>query len=225
MMREHHLPVSRTARYYALGDPRGPLREVWFVCHGYGQLAARFLRHFETLDTGDRLIIAPEALSRFYIEPASGGTHAHAAVGASWMTREDRLSEIDDYIRYLDALYAQVFQEVPRDAVRVVVLGFSQGVATVSRWLARGTSRADRLVLWGSVLPHDLDLETNGAALRRLELVVVAGEHDELTTPAMLAEQAERLARSEIAHRLVRYAGGHRIERDTLAALAAEHGA
>ena len=42
-MQEHHLSVERTARYYTLGSLDGP-RDVWFVCHGYGQLAARFLK-------------------------------------------------------------------------------------------------------------------------------------------------------------------------------------
>ena len=49
MRREHHLPVSRTARYFTIGDRTQALRELWFVCHGYGQLAGRFIRHFESI--------------------------------------------------------------------------------------------------------------------------------------------------------------------------------
>src|ERR671933_2286542 len=110
MMREHHLTVTRTARYVTLGDVHDSLRQVWFVCHGYGQLAARFLRHFEDLNDGHRLIVAPEALSRFYVESGPGTRHADVPVGATWMTREDRLSEIADYVSYLDGLYAQLFR-------------------------------------------------------------------------------------------------------------------
>jgi predicted esterase len=223
MMREHHIPVARTARYYTLGEPQPALREVWFVCHGYAQLASRFLRRFVPLDDGRRFIVAPEALSRFYIEEkggGGGGSHAHTPVGATWMTREDRLSEIDDYIRYLDALYAQVFQQVERDRVAVVVLGFSQGVATVCRWIARGAVRADRLVLWGSPAPPDLDLEKDGARFRSLDLVVVNGEQDELVPMTTLAEQAARFEQSAIPYRLVRYAGGHGINAGTLLSVA-----
>ena len=36
---EHHLEVSRTARYWVLGEGTAAPREVWFVLHGYGQLA------------------------------------------------------------------------------------------------------------------------------------------------------------------------------------------
>src|SRR5258705_7905505 len=96
------MTVSRMARYFTIGRPD---REVWFVLHGYGQLAARFLSRFEPLDDGGRLIVAPEALSRFYLTEDS----AERRVGASWMTREDRLTEIEDYVQYLEAVYADVF--------------------------------------------------------------------------------------------------------------------
>src|SRR2546425_1041706 len=89
-MQEHHLAVDKTARYYSLGEPGPATRQLWFVCHGYGQLAGRFLRHFEPLDDGSRVIIAPEGLSRFYLSESP----AERRVGASWMTREDRLVEM-----------------------------------------------------------------------------------------------------------------------------------
>ncbi|HEX6534730.1 MAG TPA: hypothetical protein VF041_09030 [Gemmatimonadaceae bacterium] len=216
-MREHHIPVARTARYVTLGDPVGAPREVWFVCHGYGQLAERFLRHFTPLDDGHRLIVAPEALSRFYVDVPAQSSHVHAPVGASWMTREDRLSEIDDYIRYLDALHAHVMRGLHGVSPLVVALGFSQGAATVCRWLARGRSRADRLVLWGGLVPHDIDLDGDGAALRRVELVLVNGRDDAFVDAAALSAQAERLARHALSFREIRYDGGHRIDAAALA--------
>ena len=65
-------------------------RELWYVLHGYGQLAAPFLEEFRAIDDGTRLIVAPEALSRFYEGDAQARLHKDASVGASWMTREDR---------------------------------------------------------------------------------------------------------------------------------------
>src|SRR5712691_3738407 len=100
-MQEYHIGVTRTARYFTLGGSPREVAEVWFVCHGYGQLAGRFLRHFEPLAGGTRLLVAPEALSRFYVEDTTVPARERK-VGATWMTREDRLSEIDDYVRYLD---------------------------------------------------------------------------------------------------------------------------
>lgn len=220
MMHEHHLPVRRTARFHTLGDPRRPLREIWFVLHGYGQLAARFLRHFEPIDDGTRLVVAPEALSRFYVE-SPGASHAQSPVGASWMTREDRLSEIDDYIEYLDALRAQVLRDVSDPTTRTVVLGFSQGAATACRWVVRSVQRTHRLIVWGSPMAHDLDVAAAAGILRELDLVVVSGDEDPLVAETVLADQAERLARHAVVPRAVRYAGGHRIDPDALRAIAA----
>ena len=217
-MREHHIPVARTARYYTLGDPLGQPRELWYVCHGYAQLAARFLRRFAPLDDSNRLIVAPEALSRFYIE-RPGRTHAHSPVGASWMTREDRLSEIDDYIGFLDALHAQLFESLSSARTRVTVLGFSQGVATACRWVARGSVRADRLVLWGGLLPPDLDLDAHAEIFRGLELVSVAGDADPHLPAAALSDQRTRLARSGISVREVTYEGGHDVLGEVLVSL------
>ena len=39
---ERHLEVPRTARYWVLGEDVAEPREVWFVLHGYKQLARRF---------------------------------------------------------------------------------------------------------------------------------------------------------------------------------------
>src|SRR5437868_12076424 len=93
-MQEHFLDTTRTARYFTLGDPVSAA-ELWFVGHGYGQLASRFLERFRGIDVEGRCIVAPEGLSRFYLTD----TPTERRVGASWMTREDRLHEIDDYVR------------------------------------------------------------------------------------------------------------------------------
>jgi predicted esterase len=218
-MQEHHLPVARTARYYTLGDappPSPACREVWFVCHGYGQLAGRFLRHFAALDDGTRLVVAPEGLSRFYV---GSGTGAHEKVGAAWMTREDRLAEIHDYVTYLDAVYAEVLRRVDRRAVRVHALGYSQGTATVSRWVAFGTAQVDRVVLWGGEVPPDLDLAAARERFSGTGLTLVAGRADEFLTPKVVARDEERLRRHGIPCRVVAFDGGHEIDEATLKAL------
>ncbi len=219
MRREHHLPVSRTARYFTLGEPTDEVRELWIVCHGYGQLANRFIRHFESIADPGRLIVAPEALSRFYVE-TPGKTHADTHVGASWMTREDRLSDIEDNIEYLDALHAHVTSALSAQPLLLTVLGFSQGVATVSRWLERTSVRADRAILWGGVIPADVDFVT-ARALRAAQVVVVAGSADDHATPEMLAKQGARLAASEIFVDHITFDGSHRLDRETLLSLVA----
>src|SRR2546430_15583039 len=135
-MQERFLETPRAARYFTLGIPE-TAGDIWVVCHGYGHLASRFLEKFRALEAPGRCIVAPEGLSRFYLTESP----SERRVGASWMTREDRLHEIADYVRYLDAVYREVLGRVEGPAARVTALGFSQGAATVSRWAALGQSR------------------------------------------------------------------------------------
>jgi predicted esterase len=213
-MLEHRISVARTARYFTLGEGAAPLEQIWVVCHGYGQLAARFLRDFEPLDDGTRLIAAPEGLSRFYLTERP----AERRVGASWMTKEDRLAEIDDYLKYLDAVYADVLRPFDRSRVQVTALGFSQGTATVCRWAALGSARIDRLVVWGGEVPPDLDVAREPAAgrLRALRLSLVYGDRDEFFTPKVIAATEARLREHGIPYTLVPFAGGHDIDAATL---------
>ena len=220
MVREHHLPVTRTARWFALGPASGAPRQLWIVCHGYGQLAARFLRHFEVIDDGTRVIVAPEGLSRFYLGE-SEGSHVNARVGATWMTREDRLSEIDDYIGYLDALAEQLARDYDLAATKVIALGFSQGVATVCRWVERGRARVDALVLWAGSVPPDLDLARPAHPLRALRPILVLGSDDAYATPATVEAHHRLLNEKGIAFEAIPFAGGHRLDYDTLRAIAA----
>jgi len=203
MMQEHNITVPRTARYFTLGAPERA-QDVWFVCHGYGQLAARFLERFRAVESSERCIVAPEALSRFYLSEHAG----ERRVGTSWMTKEDRLHEIEDYVRYLDAVYAQVSPSKKS----VTALGFSQGTATVCRWAALGSSRIDRLILWGGEVPPDLDLKR----LRVPKLTLVYGVRDEFFTPKVVAANETRLRDHGLSYELISFEGGHAIDEETL---------
>jgi predicted esterase len=218
---ENHIEVPRTARYYTLGAAVMAPRELWIACHGYGQLAAPFARHFEPLDDGTRLIVVPEALSRFYFGDPRRATHGpDSMVGATWMTREDREREIDDHVRYLDALYTAIRKERGRARARVTVLGFSQGVATVCRWLARGSARADRLVLWGGRLPADIFPMAATSPFRSLSVTLVVGSADDYAPPLVAAEQEGLLRAEKLAYQVCRFEGGHSLDDQMLRQLA-----
>lgn len=216
----HHLSVKRTARYYTIGDPGPHIDDVWFACHGYGQLASDFVKEFECIADPRRLIVAPEALSRYYLATGPGFHSAEAKIGATWMTREDRDAEIADYVAYLDDLYADVFKEIDRDKVRVTVVGFSQGGATANRWLTRGTARADRLLMWGSLLASDSDLEKSAGFFRNVKLTIVHGTRDQFADTGMIASYEELMKEKSIPYDVVTFNGGHRMDRDTLRRLA-----
>ncbi len=218
-MLERHIVTPKTARYLVLGDPARPAAELWVVCHGYGQLAANFIRRFQSLATPGRLIVAPEALSRFYLENPEGG-HANARVGATWMTREERLYEIGDYLEYLDRIVSELRRESRKDPDSIVALGFSQGAATVARWAAMGGSRVDRAILWGDRLPPDLDLESHAEKVKTVEWIFVSGRHDPYWPPDEVRSQAERLAAIGVDYQLIEFDGGHELDPDLLRSLA-----
>ena len=215
----HHIQVKRTARYATFGVPGADIREVWIVCHGYAQLARYFIERFRVIAAPHRLIVAPEALNHYYLDGGFRG--ASSRVGATWMTTEDRESEIADYVAYLDEVRREIFRSVPRDRCRLTVLGFSQGVATVARWVAAGNAEADRVILWAGSLPAELAPE--GA--KRLMgngryLTVVAGDADQFITPKVLEAQMATLAELGVTVEVTRYSGKHEIESSTLERLA-----
>jgi predicted esterase len=217
-MQEQFLTVHRTARYYTAGAPVASARDVWFVLHGYGQLAADFLQPFERLPGEEsRCIVAPEALNRFYLVAPADTKAADRPVGATWMTRVDREHEIEDYVAYLDALHARVVED-SKPFVRV--LGFSQGVATAARWVALGRARVDQLICWGGTMPDEIDLPH---LARRLSapLRLVVGDRDVFAKPDVVAREEARLRAAGIGYELTRFPGGHVLNRAVLSDLAA----
>ena len=208
-MDERFIHVRRTARYHMLGRIEAA-PEIWIVLHGYGQLARYFLNHFDGLDQG-RCIVAPEGLSRFYLD------EAHARVGAAWMTREDRLHEIEDQIGYLDALATDLKQQAMPGAT-IKVLGFSQGVATAARWATHGKTGIARLVLWAGSIPPELDRDAL-ATWKNIPVDLVLGDADEYAKPDALEAAARRLDQAGIANTAHLFNGTHQLEPVLLARL------
>lgn len=208
-----HIVVPRTARYYMVGAPSPLVRDVWVVCHGFSQLARAFAEPFRAFEDDHRLIVAPEALSRFYLDSRPAHTRA-SPVGATWMTREEREIEITDIITYLDALYERLVEslathDVARDRIRVHALGFSQGAAAVARWAARGSAVVDHLVLWGHGIPDDVNVRALGERRPDLTIDLVYGERDGFATSEVIAASRAVLEGSGVPFRMIPFAGGH----------------
>lgn len=204
-----------------LGEPDSSITDVWFCCHGYAQLAADFVKEFECIESPNRLFVVPEGLSRFYVPSGTGFHAADAQIGATWMTREDRESEIVDYVNYLDRLYDEVLRQLDRSTLRITVLGFSQGGATVNRWLTRGNAKADRLIMWGSLLASDADLNEAAEFFRNTALTIVYGTRDQFGNAEMIAGYEKLLKEQGIPYTLKTFDGGHRMDRETLKQLSA----
>ncbi len=203
-----------------LGAPSPATRDVWFVCHGYGQLAARFIRRFEPIATHERVIVAPEALSRFYTQPAAGEHSRRSQIGATWMTSEDRNAEINDYVAYLNALYDRILSHMKRENVAVRALGFSQGAATVSRWIAGAHAIADQVIIWSGSVAPELTAPQLSAFSTRNPMLVVSGDRDEYIPAARVTDEIRKLDSLSVAYRHLTFDGGHDIDADTLKTIA-----
>lgn len=201
-----------------LGEPGPHIRRVWFACHGYGFLANDFLRNFEVLNDGRNLVVAPEALHRFYLYGTNG------KIGASWMTREDRLNDIADYIHYLDAVYSEVMAQLDPETVKVTALGFSQGTATACRWALMGGGNIHRLVLWGGDFPMDIDWETGGERLKNMDVQLVWGKDDPYIKQANVQQHTGLLRRHGVNFKIKIFNGQHEIEPNTLKTIANQGG-
>lgn len=213
MASEHFVKVERTARYYTLGEWSDHTDTLWIVCHGYAQLAGDFINQFEVLANGHTAIVAPEGLSRFY--PKTTNPY----VGASWMTREDRLHEIEDYVAYLNQCYALCTEQLP-NLKKVHVLGFSQACATVCRWAVMGKPAFNHLWLFGGEIPHDIDLFAFRSLLHQVRLHILIGKEDHLISEAKLEAAKQLLAKEQIPYTLQLFDGGHVVNMDLLAELA-----
>jgi predicted esterase len=136
------------------------------------------------------------------------------------MTKEDREADIADYVGYLDALHDEIIAGLSGRRVSVTALGFSQGGATASRWIARGKTRPDRLIMWGSLLAADLDPARAASLFNEVKLSIVYGTRDQFAEQAMIADFKRLLETNAVPHTLTTFDGGHRMDRDTLRSMA-----
>lgn len=209
MVASHLIAVSKTARYCTLGEFSDKTKEVWIVLHGYAQLASDFLLPFNIINTENRFIIAPEGLNKFYAK-GFGGKPA-----ATWMTSEMRESEIEDYILYLDTLYEKL--KIGDRNRRIILLGFSQGVATATRWLHHTNCRVDELIIYAGEIASELRKPVS-PKLTSLPITYVTGDKDRLIDANKLAEV--KLLMKSLNAREITFSGGHEVLPDVLATIA-----
>lgn len=206
-MQTHHIPITKTARYHTLGSLNELTEEVWFVIHGFAQLAAQHLESFTSLDNGKRFIIAPEALNKFYLKVGK------PEVGATWMTREDREHEMKDYVAYLNSLYDSL--PLADFEGRIIVLGFSQGVATVSRWAYRNPRNIDTLIFYAGEPGNELQNAESIAAFDKTKNYFIWGNEDPFINDMNIQRFKDMLSGFEF----ILFDGKHEINTDILTAI------
>lgn len=163
-MQEQLFEFNQTRRFYQNSLASKP--KILLALHGYGQLARYFYQKFNFLDEHFGLIV-PEGPHRFYLNGSSG------RVGASWMTKEWRLQDIDENTNYLLQLIEDIKKNRPEFTIHL--LGFSQGGATAARLYQKNPKLFSQLILWASLFPPDIEKSTFSSVAK---LDFVLGKND-----------------------------------------------
>ena len=205
-MKKHTILTEKTARYFQLGDFNENTKDVYIVLHGYAQLANYFLKWFEPASTRDNIIIAPEGLHRFYWNGFSG------RVVASWMTKEDRLDDINDYVLFLNNLVSHL----PNGNYKLHLIGFSQGSATALRWATMGNVKFNSLSLWAGAFPEDIDYFEKSDLLNQLNIHLIIGDKDEYYDQEKIDLLKQQLTDQNILFKFISYSGNHKVMKEPL---------
>ncbi|MEP7305517.1 MAG: dienelactone hydrolase family protein [Acidobacteriota bacterium] len=167
--------------------------------HGYGESADAQLERLRRMPGADRWrLVSIQGLHRFYQRRAD-------AVVASWMTRQDRELAMDDNLAYVAAVLAAVDRDFP-GAPRLVLAGFSQGVAMTFRAAAACSRRVDGVIAVGGDVPPELE---TAAVSRVRHAMVCHGRQDEWYTQVMFERDISRLREANVKVQLVEFDGGH----------------
>ncbi len=207
MIQEHSISVQKTAHYYTIGTPSEKVKYFWLVTHGYGQLASQIIHKFEAFDHEEHLIVAPEALSRFYWK--------RPQVGATWMTKHHRLDEIADYTRYLKGIYTHFIEQLSPE-VKIIFFGFSQGSQTQFRWILREQPHFHHFVIWAGMPPDDLEYLPYQAYLSDKKIHYILGDQDEFMNEHSKKWLHQFVKDQGLDFRFQDFEGTHRIDRKVL---------
>jgi predicted esterase len=199
------LTTTKTARYFTIGELTAHTQEVWIVLHGYAQLAADFIKPFESIASTNRFVIAPEGLNKFYAK-GFGGKPA-----ATWMTSEMREAEIEDYLNYLNNLCERL--DLNKHHAKIVLLGFSQGVATASRWLHQTGLPIDRFVVYSGEIAAELQGPVS-PSLFKTTVVYVTGNQDRLISSEKLTGVKSFM--ESLNATIIEFDGGHELKDSVL---------
>ena len=176
-MQPYSFTTPRTAHYYSLGEPGPAIAHLWICLHGHHQPVAGLAAQLVHLDTPERLLILPEALSRHALPETSG--QATDALGV-WFAPHSVTDDFADVTTYLDGLADAIRARCPA-GTPITVLGYGHGAAAAVGWLTENHLPYDRLILYAAVLPPEIDRRALFAALPPRPIAVVSTTTDTFT--------------------------------------------
>lgn len=170
---EKEISYKTSNSYSILNSPDPKTKTAWFVCHGMGYLSAYFIKYFKDLDSNNNYIVAPQAPSKYYIQPKM-------YVGANWLTKENTLHDTENIMTYFDAVF-----EVEKllNYPRLIVLGYSQGVSVALRYVARKKIDCNHIVIHSGGIPKELKPKDFSHLSSTTQIHLVYGTEDEYLDP------------------------------------------
>jgi len=166
---EKEIDYTSTNSYSTLNELTLKTKNIWFVCHGMGYLSRYFLKYFKRLNAEENYIIAPQAPSKYYIQPKMH-------IGANWLTRDNTKTGINNIMSYFDAVLEA--ENIPSDK-NLIVFGYSQGVSVAMRYLAKRQLPCDQLVLHSGGIPKELQADDFKYLLKNTKVTFIYGTEDE----------------------------------------------
>jgi predicted esterase len=183
----HSIPATTQGRVLVRRALTPVSRGALVGLHGYMESASTQMERLEAISSASAwTLVAIQGLHRFYRGRSQD-------VVASWMTREDRDAAIADNLAYVTAALEAVLRDSSTSSTRIVLAGFSQGVATAFRTAARGRHRAIAVIAVGGDVPPEL-LADSPLALPRV-LLARGARDDWYTAPRFDADVAALTAR------------------------------
>jgi predicted esterase len=213
---EHQIKVERTARFYTLGELNKKTKKIWFVVHGYGQLSQYFIKKFNQIVDNETFVVAPEAPARFYLDAN------YSRVGSSWTTRELRDFDKRDNNDFLNQVYDNLLKDRDLSNIEINILGFSQGCATVCRWIGDGHIKCNRLLLWAGFFSNGIREVIEPKQLENIETYYIYGDKDEyLIAYPEISEKFRAGMIEDINPKVICFEGKHTVDEPTLKAIVA----
>ena len=90
-------------------------------------------------------------------------------------------------------------------------MGFSQGVATVFRWLADSDIKPSKFLICSGLVPPDVDLEIKKNIFDPIKMTYFSGVNDPYRTEDSVKEFYDAVASSKLDMELVNFDGVHEV--------------
>ncbi|RME15846.1 MAG: hypothetical protein D6799_05605 [Bacteroidetes bacterium] len=116
----------------------------------------------------------------------------------------------------MNKVYTNFILPYRHSSVRLNVLGFSQGAATLVRWLSQSNVQVDKLILWGAVFPPDMQKEEHLKILKNYQWYYFIGENDEFISNEEKTNQKKFFKQHAFNIKWIEYKGQHALNTSIL---------